>query len=39
MRGPNTATEPARVPEALRTALAGYAVSPAGARGGGRDAR
>jgi enediyne biosynthesis thioesterase len=28
MRGPNNDTKPARVPEALRTALAPYAVVP-----------
>ncbi|MFF4378219.1 acyl-CoA thioesterase [Kitasatospora sp. NPDC092039] len=32
MRGPNTATVPARVPEALRRALAPYAEGPAVAR-------
>ena len=33
MRGPNTNTRPARVPESLRAALAGYAI-PAAAAGG-----
>jgi enediyne biosynthesis thioesterase len=31
MRGPNTDTRPARVPESLRRALAGYSVRPPGA--------
>jgi enediyne biosynthesis thioesterase len=31
MRGPNTDTRPARVPESLRRALAGYTVRPPGA--------